>query len=934
MFLVAFTSVNAQELDMMAKLPNDAEVRTGTLDNGATYYIRKNSKDPQRANFHILYKVGAILEEDRQDGLAHFLEHMAFNGSDSFQGNGLIEYCRSIGVEFGTNLNAATGQEATTYMITGVPIVREGIIDSMLLVLHDWAGFISLEEEAIDDERGVIQEEWRMYAAMADQRVRKESIKLLFGEESIYNRRDIIGEYSNLEAFTYQDIRDFYHTWYRPELQAFVIVGDFDPDVMEQKLKDVMSNVPASETPAVLPAVEKLPDNAEPRFGVFTDPELKETSITLNCRLAPTNKKYNNTVMAMKTDLLNNMGTWMLNRRFSDIAKSADTKFQQAYVYTGSYFKPFDLFSMGASAREGETYDAFEAAYTELLRAMRGGFVQPELDRIKAEYLASIEQGYNNRNDRKNDSFVKEYKDNFYENTPYLDAETEYQFYKTLIESVSIDEVNAQFETLLTSKNITIEANLQSKEGVELPTVEGLQEIYERVNASEIAPYEEEVITRPLIAEGVVLKGSKVVKEEEGVFGSTIWTLKNGLKVVVKPTDLKADEVLFSAQRQGGTSLTGELAELYAAQSLNSFNNISGISDFSDTEITRVLSGKNVSIAPYIGSETEGYSGSSSNADVETLLQLLYLYSTAPRFAEEDFATYLDKVRTQINGHASDPMFAFQKAVTETLYPNDPRQLNSMTEEYISQVTLEGMEAEYHKHFDNNSGFVFQFTGSMDLETLKPLVEKYIGSLPVQKTKKQPAYGEYHSDITTGKIVNHFETPQAEARVIFFGLASGDLKDGSIAEMVNLKVAGQVLDNVYMRTIREDKGGVYTISNSINSSNTGRDQKFMNQCFFLTDTSKYEELIPLVYSGLETMLTEGPAKEDVETSVKALKKQYDNALLMNRYWHNQIGEYYTWDVDNHTGYAEALDAITVESVKDAANAAFGQGNMVELVQLP
>ncbi len=930
-FLLAITSVSAQQTDMMSELPKDPEVRYGTLPNGAKYYIRKNTKDPQRTNFHILYKVGAVLEEDRQDGLAHFLEHMAFNGSKNFQDNDLIEYCQSIGVEFGRNLNAGTSQQSTTYMITGVPTTRESIIDSMLLILHDWAGFISLEEEAIDDERGVIQEEWRMYEGRASTRVNRQSVKLLFGEDNIYANRDIIGAYENLEKFTYQDIRDFYKKWYRPDLQAFIIVGDIDPAVIEEKLIKLMADVKMPEGEVAQAPVIKVEDNIEPRFGVFTDPELTATTVELSCRLAPTNDKYNNTAFAQKTSLLNSLATQMLGERYSEMSKSASSPFQRAYAYHTTYYDPFDILVMSASAREGEAYKAFEAAYTELLRAIRGGFAQPELDRIKADYLAWIEQSYNNRNDRKNDAFVGAYNSHFYNNDPIMSAEDDYKLTKELIEGITLEEVNAQFASLLTDKNIVVEASLQSKEGVEIPTVEGLKEIYERVKASDIEPYTEEVITRPLL-DASKLQGSKVTKTKEGKFGTTEWTLANGLKVVVKPTDYKADEIMFNATRLGGTSKIEDLGTLYSTSLLGSFGGVAGLSDFTATELQRILAGKNAYASPFIGGLTEGYRGGSSIKDVETMLQLLYLRSTAPRAEAEDWETLVDRLNTQINGGLKNPMRIFQDSMAMTMSGHDPRAL-TLGAEYMSKISLEALKAQYEKTFSNNAGMTFFFVGSIDLDTFKPLVEKYIGSLPVAKAKK-PNYGKFITETPKGKILNHFETPQEEDKVMVVVASNGDMKKATQAEALNLDIAGQILDNLYIRTIREEAGGVYSVSNYVSSSITGPDKEFVNVCVFQTDDTKYEELIGLVYEGIEQITTDGPTAEELQKIINAMQKNFDNGVRQNGTWMSYIQEFYTWGLDGYTNYQKLLDSVTPATVKAAAKRAFDQGNVIEVVQLP
>ncbi|MFI3287791.1 MAG: insulinase family protein [Rikenellaceae bacterium] len=927
--LIVSLSLSAQEIDMMGIVPNDPEVRTGTLENGAKYYIRRNTKDPERANFHIMYKVGAILEEDRQNGLAHFLEHMAFNGSDSFQGNGLIDYCQSIGVEFGRNLNAATSQEFTTYMITDVPIVREGIIDSMLLVLHDWAGFISLNEEDIDDERQVIQEERRMVYASADRRLYQKSMGVLYGDDNIYTLRDVIGPVENLQNFSYQDIRDFYHKWYRPDLQTFVIVGDFDAEVMEQKLIKTMSNIKEFEDKTPLPKAQ-FAGNKEPRFAVLTDPELSSPYVRLVCKTPSMPTKYNNRFIAVKTVILNEMVADMVNDRIADIAKTPGAPFLNGWIYKTDLFVGMDGFMIQAGSAVGKELEAFEAVYTEALRAIRGGFAIPELDRAKTDYLAILDTQLERKDDRRNQSFVEQYSDNFYDNVPFPSIEDEYAYTTAIVEAITLEEVNAQIASMLTEENVVLFSASQEKEGAKIPTVEELQALYEKVNASEIEPYTEEVVTRPLL-DASKLKGSKVKKVKEGKFDSEVWTLKNGIQVVVKPTDFQSDEIRFYASRKGGTSSISDLETLYSISLLSSFDAISGVSDFTDTELTRALTGKMCSAAPTIGAMTEGFRGNSNKKDLETMFQLLYLYATAPRAEQADWDVMTSKIEAQIEGSKNDPMRIFQETVTATIYNNDPRNL-PIGEEYLENISLEAFKAEYANRFSYVNDMTFFIVGSVDTETLKPLVEKYIGSLPLKKKAPKAEFGTIYTDMVKGEVVNHFSTPQETERSIVVILASGDV-DYSLEESINLDVAGQILDNTYTRTIREEAGGVYVVQNMMQVVEFPKEQ-YINQCLFLTEPSKLEELIPLVQEGIDSLLINGPTAEELHKIVLANDKNYTNGLRQNGTWLNNLVNWYINGVDDHTDYKKVLDKITTESVQEAAKRAFTQGNRIELVQLP
>ncbi len=927
---LAGLSVQAQELDMMSVIPNDPEVRSGVLDNGATYYIRRNTKDPDRANFHILYKVGAVLEEDRQDGLAHFLEHMAFNGSKNFEGNELIEYCRSKGIEFGANLNAGTGQDMTTYMITNVPLSSEGVVDSMLLVLHDWAGFISLDHDDIDDERGIISEEWRMYEAMANTRLRRKSNEIVYGVDNIYNKRDIIGPLENIQGFDYQDIKDFYHKWYRPDLQAFVIVGDIDPEVIEAKLKAVMADVKAVENGAKAPKF-KMEKHEEPRFGIFTDPEASQTSITLMCKLRPESKKYANTVMAAKTQLLNYFAGIMLNERLSEISKSADAAFLNAMVWKYSFNSTFDALYLGVGARPGETVEAFTAAFTELLRAVRGGYAIPELERAKAELLSQNEAQFNARGDRKNQHFVDQYNSNFFDNAPYPTAEYDYELSKALIEGITIEEVEAQIASLLTDENVVVYAYEKSGDDITNTDVADLEAAYNAVKASEIAPYVEEVVTRPLL-DVEAIKAGKVAKTKEGMFETTEWTLKNGIKVVVKPTEHKADQILINGIRKGGTSKIESLEDLYSIGLLGNFGTYAGVSDFTATELSRALTGKQVYVAPYVSEKTEGFYAQSNIKDLETAFQLIYLQATAPRAERADWDVMMDKLHTQVEGSLHDPMRIFQDSITSTLFANNPRQLQ-LGEEYLSKVSYDAFKATYNGIFSNLYDMTFFFTGDIDMEVLKQLSEKYLGSLKTKKDKKLNKFGDLEPQIVKGDVVNRYSVPQESPQVIAVVVASGDV-DFSMAENLNLRAAGDILQAMYTRTIREENSGVYVVQNAMQVDADPVQPKFINQTIYLTDSSKVFTLLPLVKAGVDYITTDGPTESELQEARLAMIKRHEDALRSNNSWADYVSSYYMWNIDYVTGYMDTLNAITVDSVKEAAKRAFSQGNRVELIQLP
>lgn len=931
--LLFFIGATAQQFDPMAVIPNDPSVRIGTLDNGAKYYLRANKKDPQRANFYIVYNVGALQEEDRQDGLAHFLEHMGLNGSKNFPGSMLIDYLQSIGIAFGADLNAFTSQQNTAYMVTNVPLTRPTITDSVLLVLHDWAGFITLDDKEIDEERGVIQEEFRLYEGMAQMRMSRKETAALFGSDNLYTQRDVIGPLENLKNFTYADIKDFYKKWYRPDMQAFVIVGDIDVDEMEAKLKAVMADVPAHEVKTPKNVVT-VADNDTIRVAVITDPEATGTQVSMIYRHPATPDKYNDRVGKFRSDLINNLACAMFNDRVSELAKKPDMPFLGAYVYTSDYYKPFSMFGLGLRARDGKALEAFDLIYTELLRGARSGFIAAELDRAKVNRLSQVEKAYTNRNDRRNGELSNTLQNNFMAGKPIIEDEVWYTMSKAMLETITLDEVNAQFASMIRDQNrvLTLTAKTSDVEGF-VPTEAELLATLAAVEAKTIEPYAEQGSATELM-DASKLKGSKVAKTEVGKFGSTVWTLKNGIKVVVKPTTLKADEVILNAYRNGGQSTIENLEDLYSINLYGNFENQAGLANFTSTELQRVLTGKTASLSPTIGELSEGFNGSSTKKDIETMFQLLYLYSTAPRFEASDWEVTMGNLKTMIEGQMVNPQWALSDSISSTLYSHNPRQA-MLSLDMLKKVSLERLAKVYREKFSAMNDMTFTIVGSVSLDTLRPLVEKYIGSLPVAKGKKSYPIGPYVSKIATGQINNHFVTPQQAGRVTAFTFYSGVVANPTLSERLNLSVAGNTLGNVYLKTIREaNGGGAYVAQNNLFTEDLGRETQFINQAVFLTDSSKLERLLPEVQKGVDSLCLAGPSAENLTKATEEMRKNFETSLLQNGTWASYLRRWYLEGEDSYTDYLETLKGITVESVQEAAKRAFGQGNRIEVIQEP
>lgn len=914
-----------EQLDLMQVIPNDPAVRTGTLESGIKYYIRHNAKDAKRANFHIIYDVGAIQEEDNQNGLAHFLEHMAFNGSKNFKGNALVDYLQSIGVRFGENLNAGTGQEMTTYMVTNVPLVRESITDSVLLVLHDWAGFINLDPKDIDEERGVIREEWRQ-GMSAGQRIQEQQAPAMFGN-SLYAKRNVIGNEEVLKSFTYDDLKSFYHKWYRPDMQAFVIVGDFDVDKMEAKLKTVMADIKPFDvkTPKNKIIVQ---ENQTPLVSVATDPEMTATGITVLFRHKPIAEKYANRIIAEKSEIVTQLISMMINERMSDISKKENAPFLGA---SASYFKfvePFDAFYLGVQSKDGQSIPALEAGYTEMLRMQRGGFTASELERAKINFVSQQERAYNNRNDRRNGEFVNKYMSNFTNNTPYMEAEYELNLDKQIVAQTTLEEINATASTLVRDLNSAV--LISAPASSQVPDSAAVVAAINKVKASEIKIFTEDVKVAPLVDDSKITAG-KVVKESKGEFESTVWTLSNGVTVVVKPTTFKADEVVMSSVQMGGYSTIEDLKKLASLKFFHYFAGNAGLSTFTQSELNKMLTGKIASVGVGFGDLTVGLNGSSTPKDIETMFQLAYLKMTAPRFEQSDLNVVTNQWKSMLPNIVKTPNYIFGKTVTDKVSGGDPRAMVDLPSmELLEMVTLADMEAMYKAQFANANGMKFVFTGNFEMAKLKPLVEKYIASLP--STQVTPAYGKYEVKEVKGIIKDEFKTKMETPKVTALIAYTGSL-DWNSDERINLAAINHILQIRYTKSIREEAGGTYGVGVQMAVKQNPRPE-FGIVMNFNTDTTKIAQLLPIIYKEIDDMIANGVSDENLKIYKEFAVKKFAENNITNRTWLSYLENFYVWGNNDYSDYLKKIEAVTNESIKTTAKKLLTQGNIATLVQLP
>ena len=909
-------------------LPNDPAVKTGKLENGMTYYIRHNDQPAQRAEFYLATNVGAFQEEDHQDGLAHFLEHMCFNGTKNFPDKALLDWLQSIGAEFGRNINASTGFEQTQYMLNNIPIVRESIIDSCLLVMHDYSHFVTCDPAEIDAERGVILEE-RRTRRDASWRMFEKSLPYYYGDTP-YAKRTLIGGEEQLKTFKYESLTDFYRKWYRPDMQALVVVGDVDVDQIEAKIKSIFSDIPAPEVPTQK-VIHKIPDNAEPLIAVLTDPEATSSSIEVLWKSEPMPLELNGTDVGFMTDIITTYIRLIMTERFTDLTAKPDAPFLGASLGIGRLCLASDAAFGSVYFKDGDADNAFKAYMTEVEKMKRFGFTDGEVQRAKDNIISSYEKAAEAAATRKNADFVRPLLNHFYFKESYLDPQTALQFAQMVCGQINAQILGQVAASVITDENMVVLYNGPEKEGLANPTVEGLAATIAAVKNAEIAANVEENVNEPLL-DAATLKGSPVKKTAEGLYGSTVWTLKNGVKVVVLPTQHKKDQVLYTLSLDGGkTLISTEDMPSFEDNIWSLYLSNTGVSKFSGTQLPKMLAGKHVSVTPYISNIRHGLNGQCAPKDLETAFQLMYLYFTDPRFDADEYATGIQQIKAVLPNLQNNPQFKFQRAVNETLYANNPRVVN-LDETVLEKASLETLKKVYTEQlFKDAAGATLTVVGNVDLETLKPMVEKYIGSLP--KGKKAAGINEDNLiSMAKGEVNNDVKVSMQTPKKTVFQVHSGYMPIDTKTE-VTLDIANYVLDMIYTKTIREQEGGTYGVGAGLSATRAPYSRvTFMVQ--FDTNPEQAEKLCGLTVKYLKELGQNGPTAEELAMAVENLKKNIPESRISNNYWMNCLSKNLQYGYDHDAEYEAALASVTAEDVKSLLQAVFAQNNFIQIILSP
>lgn len=920
-----FQQAVAQQMQF-PPLPVDKNVRIGQLDNGLTYYIRHNKLPENRAEFYIAQKVGSILEEPQQRGLAHFLEHMAFNGTKNFPGDdkglGVIPWCETVGIKFGTNLNAYTSIDETVYNISNAPIDRTDVLDSCLLILHDWSNYILLKDDEIDKERGVIREEWRSRNS-GMLRVYTDLLPTIYQGDK-YADCMPIGSIDVINNFPYKDIRDYYHKWYRPDLQGIVIVGDIDVDTVEAKLKAVFADVQKPVNPAER-TYYPVTDNKEPIVAIGTDKEVDDPSIEIYFKQDATPDSEKNNVGYLASQYMTSMISSMLNARLSELVQSANPPFTRASSYYSDFFvaKTKEAFALSASSKADGIETALKTLLQETERARRFGFTESEYARARANYLQSLESAYNEREKTKHGSYVREYVQNFLNGEPIPGIEAEYAMMNQLAPNIPLQAMNMVMQQLVPDSNQVVIIAGPAKEGLKYPTKEEVINLLKGMKDLDLQAYVDKVSDEPLMKEAP--KGGKIISEKEGdIYGSTKLVLSNGVTVYVKKTDFKADEIRMKGTSLGGKSIFPDKDALNFAV-MDNVIAVGGLGNFSQVDLTKVLAGKKVSVNAGLGATTENVFGTCSPKDFETMMQLTYLTFTAPRKDAEAFESFKNRMKAQLESAQANPLSSINDSLQKAMYNNHPRVV-MMKPEMVDQIDYDRILEMYNDRFKDASDFTFYFVGNIDLETAKPLIAEYLGALPAINRKE--TFKDTKMSIRKGVYKNEYakeqQTPTATIVFLYSGKAPYTLKNDIL-----LSFATQVLDMVYTEEVREKEGGTYGV-NCFGDLQKYPKEQLLLQIVFQTDPAKKDKLAGIVVDELKKLAAEGPSDVHLQKVKEYMLKKYADNQKENGYWMNNLNDYFYYGMDMTEGYTDIVNSITAKDIQKFVSDLLKQGNEIEV----
>ena len=926
--LMMFSTTAMVAQMQMPPIPVDPDVRTGKLDNGLTYYIRHNNWPEQRAEFYIAQRVGSIQEDDNQRGLAHFLEHMAFNGSKHFKGNEMLRWCESVGVKFGTDLNAYTSIDQTVYNISNVPTTREGIVDSCLLILYDWADGLLLEQEEIEKERGVIHEEWRLRTS-AQMRMLERDLPKLY-PNSKYGYRMPIGLMEIIDNFERPFLQAYYEKWYRPDNQAIIVVGDVDVDKIEQKIKDLFSPIKLPENRALVTA-EPVPDNNEAIIVIDKDKEQRYNIVSLMMKHESFPDSLKGTMAYIIADYIKDAAISMLNDRLREYAEKPESPFLQASAGDGAYLlsRSVDAFGLDVLPKDGQTEAALTAVLTEARRAAEFGFTPTEYNRFKANFESNIDKQYSNKDKRFNSQFVGQYVQNFLNNEPIPSIDYTHETMKQLIPVLPLEAVNMVLQELVSKSDtnlVVLNFNTEKEDAV-YPTEESVKKAIVTARTAEIEAYVDNVKDEPLMTE-LPKKGSIKKEVKNDLFDYTELTLSNGAIVVLKKTDLKKDQVLLRGYGYGGSGLYGD-EDLPNLKMFNDVIEASGLGNFSHTELEKALAGKIASASMSLDAYREYINGSSTPKDVETMLQLVYLMFTNINKDQKSYDNLMQTTEVALRNRLLQPENVFSDSLSLTLGNHHPR-VKPFDLDDLKKVDYDRILQIAKERTANAAAYTFDIVGNYDEETIRPLIEQYIGSLPSQKKVEKSAYID--TDFK-GEVINSFkhkaETPRSIAVMLWYS------KDMPFTSENRIKAAmvGQILSMEYLKKIREDASAAYTVGASGNLSTDDFENNATVYVYCPMKPEKADTALQIMRDEVQA-ITKGCDPDKLAKVKEYMIKNHADQLKQNNYWITTIDMWRYKGVNFDKDYEQLVNAQTPESIAAFVKELLKSGNRAEVVMMP
>jgi zinc protease len=904
-----------------ARLPVDPAVIAGTLPNGVRYYIRQNSRPEQRAELRLVVNAGSILEDEQQLGLAHFAEHMAFNGTRNFPKAELVTYLESIGMRFGPDLNAYTSFDETVYMLQ-VPTDSLAPLATAVQILEDWAHGVSFDPEEIEKERGVVLEEWRSGLG-AGERLRQQYFPTLF-HGSRYAERLPIGSPDVLRSFRPDDLTRFYRDWYRPDLMAVIAVGDFDTAVVETLIREHFGRIPAATAPRERPYYD-VPGHAETLVAIATDPEATGTQVEIDWKLPA---QEQGTVAAFRRSLMTQLYSRMLNTRFAEITQKADPPFIGAGTSFGSFIRTSSIYSLGAAVQDGGVERGLEAILTEAQRVVQHGFTPAELAREKTNILRAYERAYAERERTPSARFAAEYVRAFLHDEAIPGIAHEYELVQQLLPGIALADVNALAHEFITDRNRVVIVTAPERADGTLPTEHALLAVIDRAAATRVAAWEDDAVDEPLMA-APPMPGRIVAAHAVDGLDATLLELSNGVRVYLKPTDFQHDQILMGAYSPGGLSLVDDAdypSGVFASQLIN----LSGLGGHDAIQLERALTGRVATVQAFPGEFSEGLSGSASPQDLETLFQLTHLHFTAPRNDSIAYESFMGRIRAALANRDASPQAAFSDTFALTIWQGHPR-AQPQNLEFMDRIDRQTAFRIYQDRFADAGDFTFVFVGAFEPEALHPLIETYLASLPATGRVEAPRdNGMRPVRGVVEKIVRRGLEPRAQTRMTFTGPF-----DYTRENRLAIALLMDVVDMRLRDVLREDMGGTYGVQVS-QSTQRLPEPRYSISVQFGADPDRLEELVAAVFTELAAIQANGPDPDLLARAKEQQRRAFETNTRRNEYWLSvllreaETGE----PAGGVRDFPARLDAVTPAQITAAARAYFDFDNYVRVSLLP